>query len=144
MLSAVSGVSFRGTENADFQRLVESEGKFANPAGTGAAQQPAADTVDLSTKVEEPKKKGGKAGKIIGGLVAAVIIGGLALFGLKRGDVLKINPEATSIVEKATSKLAEAGEWIGTKMIDPLMNLFKKKGADVAEDIADAATNAAK
>ena len=135
MLSAVSGVSFRGTENADFQRLVESEGKFANPAGAGAAQQPAADTVDLSTKVEEPKKKGGKAGKIIGGL---------ALFGLKRGDVLKINPEATGIIEKATSKLAEAGEWIGTKMIDPLMNLFKKKGADVAEDIADAATNAAK
>lgn len=139
MLSAVSGVSFRGQQQAavqagnsaeDFQKLIQSEGKFTTKPNTeNAGIQPAADA---------PAKKG-KAGKIIGGIIGAIVIAGLALFGLKKGNVLKIDPEAKG-VGKFTSKLAEIGNWIDEKMVTPVLNLFKGKGA---KDVADAATDAA-
>lgn len=131
MINSVSGVSFRG-QAEDFQKLVQSEGKFSsnNAGGAKLPDQPAADEVVV--------KKKGKAGKIIGGTLAAVVVAGLALFGLKRGNVLKIDKDATGIIGKSLSKLAEAGEWIGTKMIDPLLNLFKGKKA---KDAADAVEN---
>lgn len=131
MISAVSRVSFRGNE-ADFQQLIQSEGKYTqkNGAATAPAQQ---------TPVTEAPAKKGKAGKIIGGTLAAVVIAGLALFGLKRGNVIKIDKEASGFFGKMTSKLAEAGEWIGTKMIDPIVNIFKKKGAEVADKAGDEA-----
>ncbi len=138
MINAVSNVSFRGETNADWQKLIESEGPY-----TQAPAQTKPDSVELSTKTE----KKGKAGKIIGGTLAAVVVAGLALFGLARGNILKINKEAKGM-EKLGSKLAEAGEWIGTKMIDPLTKLFKgdktKKVADAAEKIAETATDATK
>ena len=123
MISAVSGISFRGNE-AEFQKLIQSEGKFSQNNATTTAP---------ATEQETPAKKGGKAGKIIGGALAAIVITGLALFGLKRANVLKVNPDATGF-GKVTSKLGEVGEWIGTKMIDPILNLFKsKKASDVGE-----------
>ena len=141
MISAVSGVSFKGTTATaaanDFQTLVQSEGKFSTK--NNAAEQPAADTVDISG--EKPAKKG-KWGKIIGGTIAGAAIIALALFGLKRGDVIKIDKEATGL-GKVTSKLAEFGEWVGKNAIDPIVNLFKKKGAEGLADAAKDAANAA-
>lgn len=138
MISAVSNVSFRGdVSNSDWQKLIESEGQYTQkPAGN---QKP--DTVEISSKPEEAakEKKGGKAGKIIGGTIAGVIVAGLALFGLYKGNILKINKEAKGMA-KIGSKLAEAGDWVGTKIIDPILGLFKGKGAKAA---ANAANNAA-
>ena len=136
MINAVSNVSFRGTEQAsDWQQLIESEGQY-----TQKPTQPAKpDQVDLSNK---PEKKG-KAGKAIGWTLGTIIVAGLALFGLSRGNILKINKEAKGLA-KVGSWLAEAGEWIGTKMIDPLRNLFKSKAAkETVEKVAKGAEKAA-
>lgn len=132
MISAVSGISFRGTQNADFQNLIQSEGKFSNPnAANNAATAPQAETIPA----DKPAKKG-KAGKIIGGTLAAVVIAGLALFGLKRGNILKSNPEAEGF-QKVLSKLADAGEWIGQKIVDPVLNIFKRNKAKDIEKTAE-------
>lgn len=132
MIKAVSNVSFRGETSADWQKLIESEGQF-----TQKPAQAKPDKVEISNK---PEKKG-KAGKAIVGTLAGVVVAGLALFGLARGNILKINKEANGIA-KVGSWLAEAGEWVGTKVIDPITKLFKgnkaKKAADaVSETIAD-------
>lgn len=140
MINAVSNVSFRGTEQAsDWQQLIESEGQYTQKP-TQAAKP---DSVELSNK---PEKKG-KAGKVIGGTIAAVVVAGLALFGLSRGNILKIDKDAKGMA-KIGSWLAEAGEWIGTKMIDPIRNLFKsnkvKEAAEtVAETVAEGTKKAA-
>lgn len=128
MSIGVSRVSFG---NNDFQTLINSDGKYSNkPAMAPAAAESIAE--------QAPKKKG-KAGKIILGTLATAVGVGLALFGLKRGNILKVNPEATGIMGKALNKLAEAGEWIGTKAIDPLVNLVKpKRNVDaLVDEIAD-------
>lgn len=133
MINAVSNVSFRGTEPAsDWQQLIESEGQYTQKP-TQAAKP---DSVELSNK---PEKKG-KAGKVIGGTIAAVVVAGLALFGLSRGNILKIDKDAKGMA-KIGSWLAEAGEWIGTKMIDPIRNLFKSSKAK--ETVKEAAETAA-
>lgn len=131
MAIGVSRVSF-GTQQSDFQRLIESEGKYA--------QKPAAEATQPAAVNEKPAKKGG-FGKFLLKTAALVVVAGLALFGLKRGNVLKVDPEAKGI-HKLLSKLGEAGEWIGTKAIDPLLNLFKgKKAAEAAEAVEAAAVN---
>lgn len=130
MISAVSGVSFRGATE-DFQRLVQSEGKFSNKNAAQTAQ-----TAEQFS-AEQPAKKKGKAGKIIGGTLAGIVVAGLALYGLKRGDVLKIDKEATGIVKKSLSKLAEAGDWIGEKIVNPFLKLFKSNKAKDVEKEAE-------
>lgn len=136
MINSVSNVSFRGETASDWQTLIESEGQYTQKPTAPARP----DTVELSTKKE---KKGG-AGKTIGGIVAGVVIAGLALFGLSRGNILKIDKEAKGL-KKVGSWLAEAGEWIGKKCIDPIVNLFKGKGGKKAADAAgDAAKGAEK
>ena len=140
MISAVSNVSFRGdVSNSDWQKLIESEGQYTQkPAGNSKP-----DTVEISNKPEEAakEKKGGKAGKIIGGTILGIIVAGLALFGLHRGNILKVNKEATGAA-KIGSKLAEVGECIGTKIIDPFLGLFKGRGAKAAANAADNAADA--
>lgn len=135
MISSVSNVSFRGDTTAvDWQNLIESEGQYTQKPAPAAKP----DSVDLSTKTE----KKSKTGKIIGGTIAGVIVAGLALFGLSRGNILKIDNNAKGF-GKIGSKLAEAGEWIGSKMIDPLMNLFKGNKAAKVADAAKTAGEAA-
>ena len=139
MISAVSNVSFRGdVPNSDWQKLIESEGQYTQKPVESAKQ----DSVELSTKAEDKEKKGGKAGKIIGGTIAGIVIAGLALFGLTRGNILKIDKDAKGLA-KVGSKLAEIGDWIGTKMIDPLLGLFKGKGAKKAAETTKNAAEAA-
>lgn len=132
MINSVSNVSFRGETASDWQTLIESEGQYTQKPTAPAKP----DTVEFSTKKE---KKGG-AGKTIGGIVAGVVVAGLALFGLSRGNILKIDKEAKGL-KKVGSWLAEAGEWIGKKCIDPIVKLLKGKGGEKA---ADAAGEAAK
>lgn len=139
MIRAVSNVSFRGdVSNTDWQKLIESEGSY-----TQKPTEPAkSDTVEISGKQEPAnEKKGGKAGKIIGGIIAGVIVAGLALFGLYKGNILKINKDAKGL-SMIGSKMAEAGEWIGSKIIDPILGLFKGKGAKAAEKTAEQAATA--
>lgn len=140
MISAVSNVSFRGdVPNSDWQKLIESEGQYTQKPADKAPQ----DRVDLSTKADNLEKKGGsKAGKVIGGIIAAVVVAGLALFGLSRGNILKIDKDAKGVA-KIGSKLAEAGEWVGTKIIDPILGLFKGKGAKKAAETVQNASEAA-
>lgn len=124
MSIGVSRVSFG---NADaFQNLVRSEGKYSKSA-----------TPQAELAAEQAPKKKGKAGKIILGTLATAAAVGLALFGLKRGNILTINPEATGFIGKAKNLLAEAGEWIGTKAIDPLVNFFKLKPKSNVDALVD-------
>ena len=140
MIRAVSNVSFRGdVSNSDWQKLIESEGQYTQKPAENAKP----DTVEISNKPQEAakEKKGGKAGKIIGGTIAGIIIAGLALFGLTRGNILKIDKKAKGMAAIG-SKLAEVGEWIGTKIIDPFLGLFKGRGAKAAANAADNAADA--
>lgn len=139
MISTVSNVSFRGdVPNSDWQKLIESEGQYTQKPADKAPQ----DRVDLSTKTDKSEKKGGKAGKIIGGTIAGIIIAGLALFGLTKGNILKIDKDAKGLA-KVGSKLAEVGDWIGTRIIDPILGLFKGKGAKKAAETAKNTAEAA-
>ena len=137
MINPVANVSFKGeVSSAEWNNLISSEGQYTQkPAETAKP-----DSFESASKAAEKEKKGGKAGKIIGGTLAA----GRALFGLSRANILKVDKNAKGFMAKAESMLAEAGEWIGTKMIDPLMGLFGKKGAKAADKTADAAKDAAK
>lgn len=140
MINPVANVSFRGdVTSSEWNNLIASEGQYTQkPAETAKP-----DSFESASKAAEKEKKGGKAGKIIGGTLAAVVVAGLALFGLSRANILKVDKNAKGFMAKAESMLAEAGEWIGTKMIDPLIGLFGKKGAKAADKTADAAKDAA-
>ena len=143
MLSAVSGVSFRGQQptaasgmsTEDFQKLIQSEGKFSTkPNADTATAQPAVN----KKKAEAAPAKKGKAGKIIGGIIAGIVVAGLALYGLKKGNIITTESSNSFI-----KKLAEAGNWIDEKMISPVLNLFKGKGAKEAANAAENATKPA-
>lgn len=136
MISPVSNLSFRGDVQAsDWQKLIESEGQYTQKPVDNAKP----DRVELSTEANQKDKKGGKIGKTIGGIIAGIVVAGLALYGLTKGNILKVDKEAKGLA-KIGSYLAEVGDWIGTKMIDPLLSLFKgKKAADTTKKAADAA-----
>ena len=140
MLNPVSNLSFRGEVPAsDWQKLIESEGQYTQKPSEPAKP----DTFETSKQPENTEKKGSKAGKIIGGTIAGIIVAGLALYGLYKGNILKKDNNAKGFA-KVVDWLAQAGDWIGTKLIDPLLGLFKgKKGADAAKKTADAAQNTA-
>lgn len=136
MISPVSNLSFRGDVQAsDWQQLIESEGQYTQkPADTAKP-----DRVELSADADKKDKKGGRVGKTIGGIIAGIVVAGLALYGLTKGNILKVDKNAKGLA-KIGSYLAEVGDWIGTKMIDPLLNLFKgKKAADATKKAADTA-----
>lgn len=136
MISPVSNLSFRGDVQAsDWQKLIESDGQYTQKPADNVKP----DRVELSTDSDKKDKKGGKVGKTIGGIIAGVVVAGLALYGLTKGNILKVDKDAKGLA-KIGSYLAEVGDWIGTKMIDPLLGLFKgKKAADTAKQTTDAA-----
>lgn len=136
MISPVSNLSFRGDVQAsDWQKLIESDGQYTQKPADNVKP----DRVELSTDSDKKDKKGGKVGKTIGGIITGVVVAGLALYGLTKGNILKVDKDAKGLA-KIGSYLAEVGDWIGTKMIDPLLGLFKgKKAADTAKQTTDAA-----
>lgn len=136
MISPVFNLSFKGDVQAsDWQKLIESDGQYTQKPADNAKP----DRVELSTDANQKDKKGGKVGKTLGSIVGGVIVAGLALYGLTKGNILKVDKDAKGLA-KIGSYLAEVGDWIGTKMIDPLLGLFKgKKAADTAKDATDTA-----
>ena len=69
MISAVSGVNFRG-EKTDFNSLINQPGKYAAGAPASQPAQPEGDKADLSTRVPEEEKS--NTGKVIGGIIGAL------------------------------------------------------------------------
>ena len=110
-----SNVYFRANDD-----LINSEGKFAEKP---AAQEEQGDTVDLSTKAEEPKKGG--VLKALGYTAAAlaVVIG--ASFGMKHWKPQFANAEA-AWYQKV---LVKPAEWCKSGW-DAVAKLFKGKAAE--------------
>lgn len=119
MVNAISGVRFRGAEQAAAINPLERPGKFAKP------ETPPEATLDK-------EKKSGSTGKTIAKTVVglAVIAGALATLPKLFPNAVKALPTEelanAGIMDKATHYLAKAGEYIAKYTYDPIKNLIAK------------------
>ncbi|MBD8964450.1 hypothetical protein EGQ77_07605 [bacterium] len=117
MINAVSGVRFRGAEQAATINPLERPGKYAKP----------------ETPPEAPtEKKSGSGGKTLAKTVVglAVITGALVALPKVLPNIIKALPTEelanAGIMDKAAHYLAKAGEFIGKYTYEPIKNLIAK------------------
>ena len=119
MVNAISGVRFRGAEQAATINPLERPGKYAKP------ETPPEAPVDK-------EKKSGSAGKTFAKTVVglAVIAGALVALPKVLPNVIKALPTEelanAGIMDKAAHYLAKAGEFIGKYTYEPIRNLIAK------------------
>ncbi len=133
MINSVSAVSFKAAApGVSPQDRINAPGKFTRPEASAPKAEDA------------PKKKHGFLKALAGLVVAAVVVGGGLLLGVKKGG-LKVLDEAAikdaKFMKKIGHYLAKAGEWVDTKIWQKLPGVAKKAG-EAAEEAASKAEEA--
>ena len=117
MIHSVSPVSFRSnTVAAAPQDPISRPGRFT--------------TVDTAPKAASPKKKGGFWKGLAITVASLAVVAGALVAGVKTGKLNKVEDLANAkFMQKVGHYLAEAGNWVDTKMWQPIVKLFNKKDA---------------
>ena len=137
MISAVSGVNFRG-EKTDFNSLINQPGKYAAGAPASQPAQPEGDKAELSTSV--PKEEKSNTGKIIGGIIGALALVWIGL-GIAVGRKALTHVDAPEgFAQKAKNFFYTIGESAKKAYDSTLGKWFGKK----ADEVVDAGEEAVK
>lgn len=137
MISAVSGVNFRG-EKTDFNSLINQPGKYAAGAPASQPAQPEGDKADLSTRVPEEEKS--NTGKVIGGIIGALALVWIGL-GIAVGRKALTHVDAPEgFAQKAKNFFYTIGESAKKAYDSTLGKWFGKK----ADEVVDAGEEAVK
>ncbi len=137
MISAVSGVNFRG-EKTDFNSLINQPGKYAAGAPASQPAQPEGDKAELSTSV--PKEEKSNTGKIIGGIIGALALAWIGL-GIAVGRKALTHVDAPEgFAQKAKNFFYTIGESAKKAYDSTLGKWFGKK----ADEVVDAGEEAVK
>lgn len=86
---------------------------------------------------QAPKKKHGFLKALAGIVVAAAVVGGALLLGVKKGGLKvldEINLKDAKFMEKAKHYLAKAGEWVDTNIWQKI-SVKGEKAASKVEDV---------
>lgn len=141
MISAVSGVNFRG-EKTDFNSLINQPGKYAAGAPASQPAQPEGDKADLSSSI--PAEEKSNTGKVIGGIIGALALAWIGLgiaVGHKGSKWQKIDaPEGLG--QKAKNFFYTIGESAKKAYDSTLGKWFGKKADDAANAAEEASTEA--
>lgn len=118
MISSVSTVNFKANPVQSAQERINAPGKFTKP-----------DSAPLKPE-NEPKKKHGFLKALAGLVVAAAVVGGGLVIGV-RTKALKALSQAelkdAKLLKKSVHYLAKAGEWIDTNVCKRVMNWIAKE-----------------
>ena len=143
MISAVSGVNFRG-EKTDFNSLINQPGKYAAGAPASQPAQPEGDKAELSTSV--PKEEKSNTGKVIGGIIGALALVWIGLgiaVGHKGSKWTKLDaPEG--LAQNAKNFFYNIGKSASDAYDSTLGKWFGKKADDAANTAEEASTKASK
>lgn len=140
MISAVSGVNFRGnTEKTDFNNLINQPGKYAAGAPAQQQAQPEGDKADLSTRVPEEEKS--NTGKVIGGIIGALALVWIGLgIAVGRKALTHVNaPEG--FAQKAKNFFYTIGKSASDAYDKTLGKWFGKKAEDAANASEEVTTS---
>ena len=138
MISAVSGVNFRGnTEKTDFNNLINQPGKYAAGASASQPAQPeSSDKADLSTSA--PEKEKNNTGKVIGGIIGALALVWIGL-GIAVGRKALTHVDAPEgFAQNAKNFFYTIGKSASDAYDKTLGKWFGKKADDAAEVKQDA------
>lgn len=137
MISAVSGVNFRG-EKTDFNSLINQPGKYAAGAPASQPAQPEGDKAELSTSV--PKEEKSNTGKVIGGIIGALALVWIGL-GIAVGRKALTHVDAPEgFAQKAKNFFYTIGKSASDAYDKTLGKWFGKK----ADEVVDAGEEAVK
>ncbi len=129
MISSVSSVSFKSNAPVQSaQERISAPGKYTMPEAS--AQKPE----------QAPKKKHGFLKALAGIVVAAVVVGGALLLGVRKGGLKvldEVNLKDAKFMEKAKHYLAKAGEWVDTNIWQKISVKGKKAAEEAASKVED-------
>ena len=129
MINSVSSVSFKSNAPVQSaQERISAPGKYTMPEAS--AQKPE----------QAPKKKHGFLKALAGIVVAAAVVGGALLLGVKKGGLKvldELNLKDAKFMEKAKHYLAKAGEWVDTNIWQKISIKGEKAASKVEAVLAE-------
>lgn len=128
MISSVSAVSFKANpQTQSAQDRINSPGKFTKPETAAPAQA--------------PKKKHRFLKALAGIVAAAIVVGGAALLGFKKGKLNVLDAEAlknAGFMEKAGHYFGKLGNWVDSNIWQKIPGVAKR-AAQATRQTADSA-----